>query len=445
MVRGGDRFLNVRSIKTDMTILPLKRPTVGAKRRLAGSAAGRPAVSTTGGSTRKTVFRGGALGTNAKYKHTPEKVDPETGEITGGKPVFNPMDSRVQRFALQSVARFFFPKSRIDKCLRLRQKGKEIQVLKSVEHKTASYSGLQTCGSVWRCPVCSAKIAERRRGEIIAAMAAHKAAGGCVNMLTLTCPHQVKDNLADLLKKQAKALNTFWKDRQSKAVFKEMGVVGQIRALEVTHGRKSEHNNGWHPHYHVLQFGGVGVDLTRFDAASMRDWQVRLYLRWANACKLAGLGEPSYAHGLKLDDGSKAAKYVSKWGLEDEMTKGHTKKALHGETPFDFLRSYLVDKNDKQAAALFVEFATTFEGKRQLHWSAGLKKRYAIGEKTDEELADIQDDFCRVLGTITLDQWRDVLAVDGRVNVLVVAASSGWSAVVDYLDSIRGKARPAAG
>ena len=444
MVRGGDRFNNVLSSKTDMVILTDSRRAcnAGTPGRASGTS-GAAVVSRR--KAEKQAVSGVLLGTNAKYKHTPEKVDPETGEITGGKPVFNPMDSRVQRFALQSVARFFFPKSRIDKCLRLRQKGKEIQVLKSVEHKTASYSGLQTCGSVWRCPVCSAKIAERRRGEIIAAMAAHKAAGGCVNMLTLTCPHQVKDNLADLLKKQAKALNTFWKDRQSKAVFKEMGVVGQIRALEVTHGRKSEHNNGWHPHYHVLQFGGVGVDLTRFDAASMRDWQVRLYLRWANACKLAGLGEPSYAHGLKLDDGSKAAKYVSKWGLEDEMTKGHTKKALHGETPFDFLRAYLADKNDKQAAALFIEFATTFEGKRQLHWSAGLKKRYAIGEKTDEELADIQDDFCRVLGTITLDQWRDVLAVDGRVNVLVVAASSGWSAVVDYLDSIRGKARPAAG
>jgi hypothetical protein len=169
----------------------------------------------------------------------------------------------------------------------------------------------------------------------------------------------------------------------------------------------------------------------------MKDWQVRLYLRWANACRLAGLGEPSYAHGLKLDDGSKAAKYVSKWGLEDEMTKGHTKKALHGETPFDFLRSYLADKTDKQAAALFVEFATTFEGKRQLHWSAGLKKRYAIGEKTDEELAAVQDDFALVLGTITLDQWRDVLAVDGRVNVLLLAASGGWDAVMSYLQSIK--------
>lgn len=417
-----------------LTQLRKTAPSVGESRqRQAKRAAASRADATVG----KPGVLASALGTNAKYKNTRQKIDPETGEITGYTPVFNPMDLRVQRFALQSAARSLFPKSRLDKCLRLRQKGKEVQVLKSVEHKTASYSGLQTCGSVWRCPVCSAKIAERRRAEIIAAMSAHKAKGGCVNMLTLTCPHQIKDNLADLLAKQAKALNAFWNGRKSKAVFKEMGVIGQIRALEVTHGRKSGSNNGWHPHYHVLQFGGVGVDLARFDPAHMLDWQVRLYLIWARCCVNAGLGEPSYAHGLKLDDGSKAAKYVSKWGLEDEMTKGHTKKATHGETPFDFLRAYLADKKDKQAAALFVEFAQTFEGKRQLHWSSGLKKRFAIGEKTDDQLAAVQDDFARLLGTITLDQWRDVLKVEGRVHVLVLAAADGWDAVLAYLSSIK--------
>jgi hypothetical protein len=399
--------------------------------RRGGSAAGAP-----GGLGDVNPSR---LGSNAKYKNKTEKVDSETGEITGRKPVFNPMALRVQRFALKAVARKFFPKSRIDKCHRLRQKGKEVQVLKS-EHQTASYSGLQTCGSVWRCPVCSAKIAERRRAEIIAAMESHKAAGGCVNMLTLTCPHQLKDNLGDLLQKQAKALNSFWNSRHSKAIFQAMGVIGQIRALEVTHGRKSGSNNGWHPHYHVLQFGGVGVDLALFEPAQMTDWQVRLYLIWAKCCVNAGLGEPSYRHGLKLDNGEKAGQYVSKWGLEDEMTKGHTKKATHGETPFDFLRAYLADKNDKQAAALFIEFAQTFEGKRQLHWSRGLKKRYAIGEKTDQELAEVQDEFARLLGTITLDQWRDVLAVKGGdSNVLVIAVSGGWPAVLVYLDEIRGR------
>jgi hypothetical protein len=375
------------------------------------------------------------LGSNAKYKFLPEKVDPETGEIIG----FSPMDSRVQRFALQSVARTFFPDSRLNKCLRLRQQGKDVQVLKSKEFKTASYSGLQTCGSVWRCPVCSAKIAERRRVEIIAAMAAHKAAGGVVNMLTLTCPHQFKDKLVDLLAKQAKALNLFWSDKVVKAIFKEMGTIGQIRALEVTNGRLSELNNGWHPHYHILMFQGVGVDLARFDKAQMTDWQVRLYMRWAARCVSAGLGEPSYAHGLKLDDGEHAAKYVTKWGLEDEMTKGHTKKAINGETPFDFLRAYLLDKNDKQAMALFVEFAETFQGKRQLHWSKGLKKRFAIAEKSDEALAEEKEDATVYLGKIELDQWRDVLCVDGRANVLVIAASSGWEAVSVYLESIKGR------
>jgi hypothetical protein len=328
--------------------------------------------------------------------------------------------------------------SRTNNCLRLRQRSKQIQVWQSTEYKTTSYSGLQTCGSVWACPVCSAKIAERRRGEIMAAMASHKAAGGCVNLLTLTAPHQRSDVLKDLLFKQSEALKFLFKDRSIKAVFAEMGVIGQIRALEVTHGRKSDHNNGWHPHYHFLLFAGSGVDLARFDPAQMMDWATRLYLRWAACCERAGLGTPSFAHGLKLDDGSKAAKYVSKWGLEDEMTKGHTKKALHGETPFDFLRAYLEDSTDKQAGALFKEFAETFKGKRQLHWSPGLKKRFAIGESSDEELAAKMEDYAALLGTITLQQWRDVLKVEGRGNLLYVASTGGWDAVAVYLESIRG-------
>jgi len=410
---------------------PLKNP-VGAY-----ASEAEPPRCATGCGSAPERYEAVFLGTNAKYKYTAEKVDPETGEITGGEVAYDPMENRVSRFILQSVARSLFPKSRLNNCLRLRQKGQQVQVWKSNEHKTTSYAGLQTCGSVWRCPVCAAKIAERRRVEIMAAMAAHKAAGGRITMLTLTAPHQVKDNLADLLKKQAKALNYFWTDRAAKGAFAEMGIIGQIRALEVTHGRKSALNNGWHPHYHVLQFGGVGVDLKPFDVFQKDDWEDLLYQRWAVCCVRAGLGEPSRAHGLKLDSGDKAAKYVSKWGLEDEMTKGHTKKALHGETPFDFLRAYLAHKTDKQAAALFIEFAQTFEGKRQLHWSKGLKKRYAIGEKTDEEISATKDDLARLLGTITLDQWRDVLAVDGRGVVLQLAASCGWDAVLDYFASIQ--------
>lgn len=385
----------------------------------------------------KSARPGGSLGTNAKYKNKPQEVDPETGEITG----CDRMAFKVDRFVLQSVARTLFDNktSRVNKCLRLRSALCDVQVWKSLEHKTTHYKGLQTCGSVWVCPVCASKIAERRRSEIVQAMSAHHAADGCVNMLTLTAPHQVHDNLVDLLAKQAKALNRFWNDRLVKAVFVEMGNIGQIRALEPTHGRLSLQNNGWHPHYHVLLFQGVGVDLELFDHPQMTDWQVRLYLQWAIACTAAGLGMPSYEHGLKLHHGDQAAHYVSKWGLEDEMTKGHTKKARYGETPFDLLRAVQADRNDKQAAALFIEYAKAFKGKRQLHWSKGLKKRYAVTEKTDDVLAAETDDKARLLGMLTTDQWRDVLAVEGRGDVLSVAASGGWVALSAYLESIKGK------
>ena len=454
-VRGQGRFIHhLSNGKTDMPSLSRPRaPMRSDKSEIPAKAPGqkasqkptpaRGAVTRASGALRPLLgaVLGGFLGTNAKSSaictNDNEKTSLETGEITGGEVRRSPMLPRIQRFILQSVSRKFLPMSRTNNCLRLRQGSKQIQVWQSIEHKTTSYSGLQTCGSVWACPVCSAKIAERRRVELIAAMAAHKAAGGCVNMLTLTSPHQRTDNLKDLLAKQALALKYMFQDRSAKAVLSEMGVIGQIRALEVTHGRLSETNNGWHPHYHILQFGGVGVDLAIFDAAQMKDWSVRLYLRWAACCVRAGLGEPSFAHGLKLDDGSKAAKYVSKWGLEDEMTKGHTKKASQGETPFDFLRAYLADSTDKQAGALFKEFAETFKGKRQLFWSPGLKKRYAIGETTDEELAAKQEDYAAMLGTITLDQWRDVLRVEGRGNVLYVASTGGWDAVMVYLESIR--------
>lgn len=417
-----------------MTSLTVTRTACNAGGRTAARQRdARPPALQSGREARKS---GSALGTNAKYKNKLPKIDQDTGEIIG----LDPMENRVQRFILQAVARSLFDNksSRLNKCLRLRAAHQDVQVWKSVEHHTTHYKGLQTCGSVWRCPVCSVKIAERRRVEILQAMEAHKAAGGCVNLLTLTCPHQVKDNLAELLANQAKALNRFWNDRQVKAILAEMGTIGQIRALEVTHGRLSPQNNGWHPHYHILMFQGSGVDLGRFDQSQMTDWQVRLYLQWSKACKGSGLGEPSYAHGLKLDDGTHAAKYVSKWGLEDEMTKGHTKKATHGETPFDFLRAIVQDKDDKQASALFVEFAKTFEGKRQLHWSKGLKKLYQVADKTDEALAAETDDKARLLGMITLEQWRDVLAVEGRAVVLQVAASSGWDGVMLYLEQIKG-------
>lgn len=52
-----------------------------------------------------------------------------------------------------------------------------------VEHHPDGYAyttGLQTCGSVWICPICSFKIRMKRAAELAVAIAVHKARGGSV-------------------------------------------------------------------------------------------------------------------------------------------------------------------------------------------------------------------------------------------------------------------------
>ena len=342
------------------------------------------------------------------------------------------MVRRVERFALQSVARDILPTSRTAKCLRIRAYDKDVQVWKSKNHKTASYAGLQTCGSVWVCPVCGAKVVERRRGEIQQAMAMHRACGGEVHLLTLTVPHTRFNALDDLLERQGKALQGFLRDFTVKAVFMKMGYIGQIRGYETTHGRKGT-NNGWHPHFHFLQFVMVKGTLRS-------SWTgKRGSICGGDAyCQKAGLGSPSFQHGIDLRDGSFASNYVAKWGLEDEMTKGHIKKGKAGGNAFDLLRAVLADKEDKQAAALFAEFAKAFKGKRQLSWSNGLKAKFNLAEKNDEELASELEDNAELLGLLTPDEWRDVLKVRARATVLELAAAAGWPAVKKFLAFIDG-------
>ena len=320
---------------------------------------------------------------------------------------YDPALARLERFSLQSVVRAVLPGSRTAKCLRVRRRTAEgdeasISVWRSVEFQSAHYKGLQTCASVWACPVCSAKISERRRIELAAAIAMHKAAGGDVLLLTLTNRHDRRDDLGELIQGQAEALRRFMRGtKAAKGWFDDLGSIGTIRAMEVTHGDA----NGWHPHYHLLVFVKSKVDLTYMARAGAAIW--------AKCCTLAGLKEPSIERGLTLQGGDYAARYVGKWGLEQEMTKGHQKKARPGgATPFDLLRRVLASRNDARSSALFSEFARVFKGRRQLVWSKGLKARFAIEEAGDEQLADGVVEGSELFARINLVQWRQILRAE---------------------------------
>lgn len=372
------------------------------------------------------------LGNTAKFQATrnhagfrpspTETIDPETGEISSG---FNPAQCRVERFALQAAVRQLLPNSRTAKCLRFVQKQRtSVDVFKSIQYKRAHYGGLQTCASVWACPVCSAKISERRRVDLLALITAHQAKGGQVLLVTRTVPHSRADSLPDLLRGIQSAEASYKAHRDYKDVTKAFGLVGTVRAVEVTYGN----SNGWHPHVHELLF----LDFP----AVLADLEEELSRIWTAAAVRAGFLPPSRAHGLTVQDGSQAAKYASKWGLESELTQWHRKKGkIQSRTPFDLLRDVL-ETGDTHAGNLFRHYAEAFQGRHQLQFSRGLKQLYAIAELSDDELVAAQDEDAILLGSLDLEQWRVVCQNEARGLLLEVAANGGWSAVLELLDGL---------
>lgn len=368
----------------------------------------------------------------------PKFIDEKTGEIiyfsekeNGAYEIAHDhaMESRLERWILQSAVKKLLPDKRVARCCRLRAiTNSTIKVLHNAITKTAHFGGLQTCGSVWDDPVCAVKISERRRiDEVAPAMQAWESQGGQCLLLTLTHPHHKFNALAELLQGEQQAMRVFTGTRAIRSLFKSIGFKGSIRAWEVTYGA-----NGFHPHFHLILF--VGQEMP-FDLESL---EAAIYELWAKACRLAKLPIPDRAHGAKLHDGSNAKSYVSKgcWGLDREITKGHLKKAKNGRSPMDLIRSYAFE-GDKQAGALFVEYSKAFHGRRQLQWSPGLKAYFGIGEKSDDLIAEEQDDKSSVLGEIEWSTWLLVLKSELRGEILELARLGSWEAITRLLDGLK--------
>lgn len=318
----------------------------------------------------------------------------------------------------------------------------QIAVHKSTEHKGAFYSGLMTCGSVWACPVCTAKVQERRRAEIGKAVAWAYDSGKQAAMVTLTFPHYKQNELDDLVKKQADALARFRRGSPWDRFKTKVGYTGLIRALELTHGA-----NGWHPHTHELWF--VSAD------SSVEQEKDFIVERWLKCCIAAGLVEAGNAsqiaafklHAVDIKDRCDASDYLAKndeashWGVDRELAKASSKAGkAAGMHPFGLLA--LARDGDIVAGAKFVEYAKVMRGKRQLFWSHGLKDLVGVDDLTDEEIAAKQDDKADLLGLITVQQWRWIRKAGLRAEVLDAAELSGWRGVEAIINCLHDDFEP---
>jgi hypothetical protein len=320
--------------------------------------------------------------------------------------------ARFERYAIQSLSKKVLPSERVAKCLRYVTNRAGVEVWKHLKTEKAFYNGLLVCGSVWHCPICAAKISERRKQELNQAFDLHKSNGGKIGHLILTFSHSRNDSLSDNLDKFLKAITKFRSGKRYDKISKQLGMIGSIRVFEVTYSEA----NGFHPHAHIAILYNNNFSLVAAE--------LELTELWLKACKKFGLtGLEGIA--LKFQNGDKADDYLSKWSLESELSKSHIKKGKDNSlTPFDFLRKYR-ETEDNRFLALFKEYAETFKGKRQIFWSPGLKKQFLINEKSDEEIAKEKTEQADLLGSITYEEWKVILRHDARADLLDLTEKIG--------------------
>jgi len=272
------------------------------------------------------------------------------------------------------------------------------------------YEGLQTCGSVWACPCCGARISEARRDEMNQLLAWARAQGYRVMMLTLTARHGRDDDLAELLERMKDAKQRWARHRSYRRIKPDM--VGSVTATEVTGGGA----HGWHPHFHVIAIMDSDQDL--------------MPLRDAWLASLRGAGLDGAGAAFQAQGANAAGSYIAKWGAAEELALSRHKKGRAGRTPAQLLAASC-DDEDRAAGRLWAEYAQVFHGRRQLVWSRGLKALAGVGEVDDEDAARDQQQDGQIetaRANIPHQVWRDDVAArraDRRADLLDRAEAVG--------------------
>lgn len=284
----------------------------------------------------------------------------------------------------------------------------------------ASFSGLQTCGSIHACPVCAARVAAEKGEFILKALAWGKRNNKKAWMLTLTASHNLSMSLDEIEERVRLSWETFVSHRSYKRLKKELAIASFIANHEAPHGE-----NGWHYHKHILFFSD-------FEAIKNAPVQADFTNLWIQCLGLHGL-TASRQHAAKITTGAAVGDtYLTKCGitvtetngrLEYEMSTQGNKESSELKTQWELLEmSYY---GNFRAGELFVEYVEHMSGKKFLTMSKGFAKLIEAEELPpveNEETAagDEMQDFAEIS-----PYWWDVVKdARGMSDVLRVAAKS---------------------
>lgn len=339
--------------------------------------------------------------------------------------------------------------------------------------RRAGFGNLQVCGSVWSCPVCSAKINTVRAAELGTAIAAwHNPVFGPVPehgpgriiLLTLTMRHRKGQKLDDLWTRGVSAgwhavtsggawvaeqeQYGVWVPREVKTgkdagQIKRSFRIGYARVVETTYGAA-----GWHVHIHALLF--VRRSITGKEAFALGD---SIFGRWSASLVAAGFDAPTLEHGVDVklvgpNDPNRVADYFSKNSFNggDNAKKlgweaaGGTGKWGRGKnrTPFQILEGLCSGEDYPDFMAdlrRWWVWEESSKGKRQMTWSPWLRSYLKLSpEQSDDEIAKTELGGDDVL-TLREDQFDAVVRAGAHELLDAVEADDDMTAAHLWLDA----------
>lgn len=333
--------------------------------------------------------------------------------------VFHEDDQAARRWHKYDVQEYMaqiLPGDRVAWCMRLWRTGTEQMEIRHVQARgTAVYNNVMVCGSVWTCPVCAARITERRRVELSGAIEKWRGAGGGVFMAAFTMQHSIEDELISLRRSISSNYRKMVARRQYAVIRQRYGIIGSVASLEVTFSFR----HGWHPHRHVLFFTEKELserDLFELQGAFSALWRGVLVKNGRYADDQAG---------VVLSNGDDhAGDYVCKWSLAHEMTKSPVKTGKDGGlSPFEMAQAWH-DTGDQRYARLIRDYAHAFFRSKQLTYSPGLKARLGIVDKSDQQIVAEEQKEAVLMATLDRASWKRICVRQWR-GVVLRAASGG--------------------
>lgn len=273
------------------------------------------------------------------------------------------------------------------------------------------------CDNLHICPSCSSRVLSARADEIEQMQELAQNRGYELVMFTFTMPHGKRDMLKDLVKQLKAAYNFLNSSRRYKTILESLGnrlknadgekAWGKIKSIEIMYGV-----HGWHPHFHVV----VIIDK---DAAVM-DYKEEIAELWLKALQSVGVAKSSRSaedvrkHGFTITknpdpryiakemganigspNNSKKLTSAKKSGnIAKEMTGQNSKngRADGSITPFDILLKQIENLNDMKKfnkyLLLWIEYVCATFQLKKITWSPGLKGFFGIGEKSDEDIIE---------------------------------------------------------